>query len=201
MSAGRPPAVGGVEVRDVRHAYGENVVLDGLSATFPAGTVTAVLGANGSGKTTLGRLLLGLEEPAAGVVSVPAGVRRAAVFQDERLCEHLTAVGNVRLVLPRSVPRTHVEEALRAVGLVGAELTRPVRELSGGQRRRVAIVRALVGDAGLVVLDEPFTGLDDAARAATRTWVRERLAGRVGVLVTHDPDDVVWFGAREVRLG
>lgn len=200
MSAGRP-AAGGVEVRDVRHAYGEHVVLDGLSAAFPAGTVTAVLGANGSGKTTLGRLLLGLEEPAAGVVAVPAGVRRAAVFQDERLCEHLTAVGNVRLVLPRSVPRAHVEEALRAVGLVGTELTRPVRELSGGQRRRVAIVRALAGDAGLVVLDEPFTGLDDAARAATRAWVRERLAGRVGVLITHDPDDVAWFGAREVRLG
>lgn len=192
---------GGVEVRGVRHAYGENVVLDGLDAAFPAATVTAVLGANGSGKTTLGRLLLGLEEPAAGVVAVPAGMRRAAVFQDERLCEHLSAVGNVRLVLPRSVPRAQVEEALRAVGLHGAELVRPVRELSGGQRRRVAIVRALVGDAGLVVLDEPFTGLDATARDVTRAWVRERLAGRVAVLITHDPDDVTWFGAREVRLG
>jgi len=191
----------GVVLSDVRHAYGETVVLDGLTATFPAGGVTAVLGANGSGKTTLGRLLLGLERPLSGVVDVPAGMRRAAVFQDERLCEHLTAVGNVRLVLPRSVPRSHVEAALAAVGLDGAELTRPVRELSGGQRRRVAIVRALVGDAELVVLDEPFTGLDSGARDATRAWVRERLAGRVGVLVTHDPDDVAWFDAREVRLG
>jgi NitT/TauT family transport system ATP-binding protein len=201
MSAERTVGEGAVEVRGVRHAYGENVVLDGLSATFPAGTVTAVLGANGSGKTTLGRLLLGLEVPAAGVVAVPPGVRRAAVFQDERLCEHLSAVGNARLVVPRSVPRAQVEAGLHAVGLGGEELVRPVRELSGGQRRRVAIVRALVGDAGLVVLDEPFTGLDTAAREATRTWVRERLAGRVAVLITHDPDDVAWFGAREVRLG
>jgi NitT/TauT family transport system ATP-binding protein len=162
-----------------------------------------VLGPNGSGKTTLGRLLLGLVAPSAGSVSGVAGLRRAAVFQDNRLVEHLTAVGNVRLVLPRSFPRSAVVAALHDVGLDSATLAKPVRALSGGQRRRVAVVRGLLPDASLVVLDEPFTGLDVDARAATLDWVRARLtlAGPTALLITHDPAEASYFGAAVVRLG
>lgn len=184
----------------VSKAYGEHVVLSSFSLSLPPGSVTAVLGPNGSGKTTLGRLLLGLVFPDAGTISGLSGLRRAAVFQDNRLVEHLTAVGNVRLVLPRSAPRSVVVAALREVGLSDESLGIPVRQLSGGQRRRVALVRGLLPDADLVVLDEPFTGLDTAARATALAWTRERLAGRTALLITHDPSDVTFFGAHEVRL-
>lgn len=190
-----------ITLSGVSKRFGERVVFADLSLTLPDGSVTAVLGPNGSGKTTLGRLLLGLVAPDAGTVSGLDGLRRAAVFQDNRLVEHLTAVGNVRLVLPRSVPRSAVVDELRAVGLDDAALATPVRALSGGQRRRVAVVRGLMADADLVVLDEPFTGLDTAAKAATLAWCRSRLAGRTALLITHDPSEAEYFGATVVRLG
>lgn len=189
-----------IRLRGVGVELGGRVVLDGLDLDLPDASVTAVMGPNGSGKTTLARVLLGLVEPTSGTVEGLTGLARAAVFQEDRLVGHLDAVANVRLVLPRAVPTGHVVDALVATGLAGADLTAPVRALSGGQRRRAAVVRALLTDADLVVLDEPFTGLDGRARRLTRTLVRERCARRTTVLVTHDADDVAWFGARLVTL-
>ncbi|OJV81111.1 MAG: hypothetical protein BGO37_16685 [Cellulomonas sp. 73-92] len=184
----------------VTKAFGPLVVLRDLSLTLAPGTVTAVLGANGSGKTTLGRLLLGLDTPTSGTISGLSGMRGAAVFQDNRLAPHLTAVGNVRLVLPRSATRAFVEDALKAVGLADESLRKPVRSLSGGQRRRVAIVRGVLAPSDVLVLDEPFTGLDTDAKALTLAWVRDRLDGRTTLLITHDPAEAVFLSATVVRL-
>ena len=184
----------------VTKAFGPLVVLRDLSLTLAPGTVTAVLGANGSGKTTLGRLLLGLDTPTSGTISGLSGLRGAAVFQDNRLAPHLTAVGNVRLVLPRSATRAFVEDALRAVGLADESLRKPVRSLSGGQRRRVAIVRGVLAPSDVLVLDEPFTGLDTDAKALTLAWVRDRLDGRTTLLITHDPAEATFLDATVVRL-
>lgn len=190
-----------ITLRGVTKLFGDQVVLDGLDLDLTDGGATAVMGANGSGKTTLGRLLLGLATPDAGTISVPAGLLRAAVFQEDRLCEQLTAVGNVRLVLDRSVRARAVIEELRRVGLDDDALAKPVRDLSGGQRRRVVLVRGLMAEADLVVLDEPFTGLDVDAKVLALEYARERCAGRTTLLITHDVADAAWFGARVVRLG
>ncbi len=184
----------------VTKAFGPLVVLRDLSLTLAPGTVTAVLGANGSGKTTLGRLLLGLDAPTSGSITGLAGLRGAAVFQDNRLAPHLTAAGNVRLVLPRSATRAFVEESLGAVGLSDESLRKQVRSLSGGQRRRVAIVRGVLAPSDVLVLDEPFTGLDVDAKALTLAWVRDRLDGRTTLLITHDPAEAAFFSATVVRL-
>ena len=117
-----------------------------------------------------------------------------------RLAPHLTAVGNVRLVLPRSATRAFVEDALRAVGLADESLRKPVRSLSGGQRRRVAIVRGVLAPSDVLVLDEPFTGLDTDAKALTLAWVRDRLDGRTTLLITHDPAEASFLDATVVRL-
>jgi ABC-type multidrug transport system ATPase subunit len=187
-------------MRAVTKRYGDQVVLDGLDLDLPDGAATAVMGPNGSGKTTLGRLLLGLEAPDVGDVLGLEGRRRAAVFQEDRLCEHLDAVANVRLVLRRGAPASTAVTELRALGLDEASLHKPVRALSGGQRRRVAIARALLADADLLVLDEPFTGLDATARARVIPDVVRRCAGRTVLLVTHDPEEAAAFGARVVTL-
>ncbi|NLE71341.1 MAG: ATP-binding cassette domain-containing protein [Actinomycetales bacterium] len=188
-----------ITLRGVTKRYGEQVVLDGLDLDLPDGAVTALMGPNGSGKTTLARLVLGLEEPDAGEIDGLAGRRVVAAFQEDRLCEQLSAVGNVRLVLER----TRVAEAataLREAGLDDDALAKPVRELSGGQRRRVALVRALVADADVVVLDEPFKGLDRAAHARLLDVVRERTAGRTVLLITHDAAEAEALGAKVVTL-
>lgn len=189
-----------IALRGVTKRFGDEVVLDGIDLDLAPGALTAVMGPNGSGKTTLGRLLLGLERPDGGTIVGLEGRRRAAVFQEDRLCEQLTAVGNVRLVLDRTVPTSVVIDELRRVGLDDESLDKPVRELSGGQRRRVAIVRALIAPAELIILDEPFTGLDVEAKSAVMAHVRERCAGRTTVLITHDRAEAEWFGARVVDL-
>lgn len=188
-----------VTLNAVTKRYGDHVVLDGLGLVFEPETMTALTGPNGIGKTTVARLLLGLETPDAGSVTGVQGLRRSAVFQEDRLCGHLDAVANVRLVLDRERRASAVEE-LALVGIAGEDASKPVRELSGGQRRRVAIARAMAVRSDLVVLDEPFTGLDAETKPAVMAYVRERIAGRTAVLITHDPAEVEFFAARIVRL-
>ena len=189
-----------ISLRGVTKRFGDQVVLDGFDLDLAEGGVTALMGQNGSGKTTLARLVLGLTTPDAGAVSGTAGRRGAMTFQEDRLCDQLTAVRNVRLVLDRSVSRAAVVAELSRVGLDGESLTKPVRDLSGGQRRRVAIVRALMADADLVVLDEPFKGLDADGKNVLMAYVQERRAGRTMLLITHDPAEAEWFGAHVVEL-
>ena len=189
-----------ITLRGVTKRFGAQVVLDGLDLDLAEGGVTALMGPNGSGKTTLGRLLLGLAVPDGGVIHGLDGRRRAAVFQEDRLCEQLTAVGNVRLVLDRTTRRSAVVAELRRVGLDGESLAKPVRDLSGGQRRRVAIVRALMAEADLIVLDEPFKGLDAEARILLMEYARERCDGRTTLLITHDPAEAQWSGGRLVEF-
>jgi len=189
-----------IALRGVTKRFGEQVVLDGLDLDLADGGVTAVMGPNGSGKTTLARLVLGLTTPDGGAITGLACRRGAVTFQEDRLCDQLTAVRNVRLVLDRSVSTTAVVTELSRVGLDGESLAKPVRDLSGGQRRRVAIVRALMADADLVVLDEPFKGLDADGKAVVMAYVRERRAGRTMLLITHEPSEAEYFGARVVEL-
>lgn len=189
-----------ITVRRLTVRFGDQVVLDGLDLDLPPG-VTAVMGPNGSGKTTLARVLLGLIDPDDGVVDGLDGARRAAAFQEDRLCRQLTAVRNVRLVMDRATPAQLVVDELRRVGLDGDSLTKPVRDLSGGQRRRVAIVRAVLPPADLVVLDEPFKGLDTDAKAQVLPYVREHCAGRTVLLITHDRAEAEWFDAPVLALG
>ncbi|UJP39744.1 ABC transporter ATP-binding protein [Cellulomonas palmilytica] len=188
-----------IALEDLTVRFGEHVVLDRLCLELPDGATTAVTGPNGAGKTTLARVLLGLVRPSSGRVRGLAGRARAAAFQEDRLCEQLSAPANVRLVLPRSSGDL-AAEGLRAVGLDDAAWHGPVRALSGGQRRRVALVRALLPAADLVVLDEPFVGIDAASRADVLAWTRDRLAGRTALLVTHDPAEAAALGATVVRL-
>lgn len=191
-----------VELREVEKGYGELSVLAGASARLEGGRAHVVMGPSGAGKTTLLRLVAGLEEPDSGEVVRPRG-RLAMTFQEDRLLDGLTATANVRLPHGRLRGRALGEflererEALRAVGLpVDA---RPVRELSGGQRRRVAILRCVLAPADVLLLDEPLKGMDDGTVGRVMSYVAPLLEGRTVVWVTHDPreaallpDPVAW---------
>ena len=183
-----------IEFVNVSKAFGEKTVLSGLNCTFPEGRITCILGPSGCGKTTLLNLILGLLKPDGGEIrGVPEG-RIAAVFQEDRLIGHLSALSNVRMVLRRGFPETEILRALEAVGL-GDSARQPVCELSGGMRRRAALVRALLADSPLVVMDEPFKGLDGDTRASAIAFTRRMLAGRTALIVTHDPAEPDLLGA------
>lgn len=175
-----------LKVENIQKRYGDKLVLDGLSAQFPEGTVTGIAGASGCGKTTLFQILLGLEKPDAGyVLGRPEGPI-GCVFQEDRLIEAMTARDNLRILWRRrAIPEADIESALTALGL-GAALDQPVRELSGGMKRRVALARGLLTPSPLVLLDEPYKGLDEATRREAMAFTAQRLKGRTALMITHD---------------
>ena len=122
-------------VKNLSKSFDGKAVLSGLSFELPDRGVVAVEGRSGAGKTTLLNILLGLVPPDAGMIDGLADRRATAVFQENRLLEHWSAMRNIRLVCPRSVTDADIREHLREVGLAGEEKT-PVRALSGGMKRR-----------------------------------------------------------------
>lgn len=185
-------------VKDLTKRYGETSVLEGFSHTFPEGETTVIMGPSGGGKTTLLRLILGLEAPDGGAVLLPEGARFSAVFQEDRLCENVSAVANLRLVRP-DLTRPQAEELLHGLGL--EDTRQPVREYSGGMKRRVAILRALIAPYDVLVADEPFKGLDEATKERVMTFFREQTRGRTVLLVTHEESEAAWFGGPVVTVG
>ena len=187
-------------LQNLRKAYDGHIVLNGLSHTFPQGTLTCVTGRSGCGKTTLLRLIAGLETPDAGrVLGVPEG-GVSMVFQEDRLPPQLDAADCLRCVLKRDARReARIAGALASLDLAEAS-GQPVREYSGGMRRRVALARALLFPSPLVLLDEPFKGLDAATRRRAIDFCRPLLAGRTTLLVTHDPEDIADFQGNRLEL-
>lgn len=183
---------------DLCKSFDGNVVIDHLSYTFPGG-ITCILGPSGCGKTTLLKMILGLTVPDHGrILGVPRGPI-PTVFQEDRLIEPLSAADNVRLVLPKSHPASAIRDVLEHLGLDAAS-PQPVREMSGGMRRRVALARALLADGPLVVMDEPFKGLDEETRRKAAALTRSKLTGRTVLIVTHDPDEVALLNANRFDL-
>lgn len=186
-----------IELKNIWKAYGEKQVLRDFSYAFPAGKTTCVMGASGCGKTTLLRLLLGLEAPDSGkILGVPP--RKSAVFQENRLCDAISAPANLRLTAP-ALSRSRAEQLLRDAGL-GDSLHQPVRELSGGMRRRVAILRALTADYDLLLADEPFTGLDDDTKRGVMELFQMHTKGKTVIIVTHEEREAEFFGGAPLRL-
>ena len=197
---------GAIRLAGVCKRFGNTVALDHVDLEVPLGHTTVLMGPSGGGKTTLLRLLLGLERPDAGTVEGLEGLRPSAVFQEDRLCENLTVMANV--CLPHKMPRGperdelcgHVRQMLVAVGLAGCE-RHPVRTLSGGMKRRVAILRAVLADFDLIAFDEPLKGLDPSTKDSVMGAIGPLLAGKTTIWVTHDTDDLGYFpGARVVRM-
>ena len=179
-------------------AFGGKAVLQDFSCELEAGRVTALMAPSGAGKTTLLRILLGLETADSGEITGLSGKRLAAVFQEDRLLDFMTPVDNIRLPEPK-LERAMILREMAAMGRTGCE-NQPVRELSGGMRRRVAILRALLCGADVIALDEPFKGLDEATRARVIAETRRLCRGKTVLLVTHEAAEAERMGAKIVGL-
>ena len=172
--------------------FGEKTLFRDLCLTVDG---PAVLWApSGWGKTTLLRILMGLDTPTAGRVR---GVgRAAAVFQEDRLCPQLTALQNVTLVLPGSEKqyKEQIEDDFQQLGMDAAALALPAARLSGGQKRRTALLRALWAPSDTLLLDEPFTGMDPDTLAAAAALLRARCGTEPVLLATHDREAIRLLG-------
>lgn len=194
-----PPAIDAV---DLTKRFGRTAAVDGADLRVAAGELVALLGPSGSGKTTLLRLVAGFEVPDAGSVTIGGRVvagegvwaepdrrRIGMVFQDGALFPHLTVAENLAFGRPRA---GRAGECLELVGLAARGSAYP-HELSGGERQRIALARALAADPEVVLLDEPFTSLDEALRVELREEVAQilRAAGASALLVTHSQQEAL----------
>ena len=164
------------------------------------GSRTVLSDPSGTGKTTLVRTVCGLLAPLAGRVEAPAWGELSVQFQDTRLVEAMTAEQNVLLCSAGALSAGEAH-ALLAELLPEDALGRPVAELSGGQRRRVELARALAHPGTAVVLDEPFASLDADSHKVAAAFVVRRLCGRTLLVASHAPGDVEFLDAQPARLG
>lgn len=185
-----------MKIQHLCKSFDGKMVLDHVSLTLESGGAACLMAPSGRGKTTLLRCIAGLETPDSGqITDLPE--RIAYVFQEDRLCDGFSAVDNIRLVTGKALGEGEIRRHLEELGLAGS-LDQPVRELSGGMRRRVVISRAVCFGADLLLLDEPFKGLDDEARQQTADYILRHRGAAAILCVTHDREDAAALGGADI---
>ena len=206
--------IDGLHVNNLSHAFGNEIVVNGVSVFVAPGEVVCLLGPSGCGKTTLLRVAAGLERLQNGQIRIgetivddgATGLRVppdqrgiGLMFQDYALFPHLNVRENISFGIGADTPvrRAWAETALEHMGLSRQGESYP-HTLSGGQQQRVALLRALATEPSVLLLDEPFSGLDVARRAAVRgqSLAMLRDTGVATLLVTHDPEEAMFMADR-----
>ncbi|MDL2274197.1 ATP-binding cassette domain-containing protein [Oscillospiraceae bacterium OttesenSCG-928-G22] len=188
-----------ITVSNLTKTYGGKRVLHHFGMELAAGSVTCLMGPSGCGKTTLLHILLGILPYDAGTVSGLEGKRVSAVFQEDRLCENLSVLRNLLLVLPGKPDGAELLRELQAVGLAEDAKT-PAGDLSGGMKRRVAILRALLVNPDVLILDEPFSGLDEDRKRSVMEYFKRKTEGKTVLFVTHDAEEAELLDADVITM-
>ena len=196
------PSDGRIRVQSLYKSFGEKHVLKGLDLSVPYGKITCLMGPSGCGKTTLFRILMGFEQADSGkITGIPYPI--SAVFQEDRLAEDFSVMTNILMPLnfaSAAAAEPARQKALELLKKTGLDVLpgQKVRELSGGMKRRVAILRALMPESRLLLLDEPLKGLDEKNRNDVINVLRS-YEGTI-LMVTHDPGEAELLGAEILKM-
>ena len=181
-----------IDIREKK--FGDKVIFRDFSFSVSEGERVLITGESGRGKTTLLRLIAGLDGEYEGSIDFPSPVM---LFQEERLIENMSVLSNLMLVTTK---REKAALLLEKAGLGGEEKS-IVSSLSGGMKRRVSIVRLLLLESSVYLLDEPFTGLDDETKRKTAALITEKTEGKTVIVVSHTEGDGMLLGCtRETAL-
>ena len=186
-----------LDLKGITKKYNGETVLEDVSMSFETGKRYLLKGVSGAGKTTIIRLIMGLEEPDAGLIAIHNGsgssfrdykkslktVRFGTVFQEDRLCENKDALTNIRIV-NSGLSRDDIMSELDRL-LPKEDINKPVSELSGGMKRRVSLIRACAIDRDIYLLDEPFTGLDSENAIRAAGYIDEKTRGGILIITSH----------------
>lgn len=185
-----------LQVEGVTIAYPPNPpILHDISFSLAEGSITALMGSSGLGKTSLLHLFAGLLKPAAGHVTAAATFKTTVMFQEDRLLPWVSAVKNVVLGMPQPDEQA-AGRLLKRMDI--ADIHALPAALSGGMKRRVALARALLAGGDLLLLDEPFTGADDAMKENLSSVILE--SGKTVLFSTHDERDAALMRAQILLL-
>ena len=187
-----------ITINNLVKSFDDKAVLRGFSLEIRDGETVCIMGPSGCGKTTLINILLGLVCQDEGeITGVPQ--KAAAVFQEPRLCEEFSLLSNVKIAAAKGTDVREIDACLEGLGLQGLA-GKKVRVLSGGQKQRAAIARALLSDYDLIVMDEPFKGLDEGTRETVMDFVRKSVAGKTCIIVTHERKEAEFFSERIINM-
>ena len=180
----------------VSFSYGEKQMMHDFSLSIEKENVLCLFGESGCGKTTVLRLLLGLEKPDSGNIYGIGKWKAAAVFQEDRLLPFWSLQKNIALT---ATDAGAAEENMKALGLLEVK-DKAISSLSGGMKRRAAIARALAAEFDYLILDEPFTGLDDENIRRAAAHIRAVAKDRPIVMVTHSESEIAYMGAKKIIM-
>ena len=181
-----------MRLKNICKSFKDVEVLKDFNLSVGEGEHIAIMGKSGKGKTTVLNMIMGFELPDSGEMEIPNEM--SAVFQENRLSEDFSAISNVCLM---SADKERSNEILKKLGIDG---TKTVNTMSGGQKRRVALARCLVRDAGLYIFDEALKGLDENTKAVAMTVIKEYTDGKSAIFVTHDINEAKDFADRIVEI-
>ena len=188
-----------MKITNLCKSYNGEVVLNNLSLTLEHGKRYCLMAPSGSGKTTLFRILMEFETPDSGQIDGLEQMTLAAVFQEDRLLEGYTAPENIRFVTGNQYSSQELDRILLRL-LPAESLSKPIREFSGGMKRRTAILRALLAPSDFIIMDEPFTGLDTETKRNVIELIKEYTEGKLLLLSTHYEEDAELLDAELLHL-
>ena len=186
-------------ITDLCKTFDDNEVLKNVNITLKDNSIYCLMGTSGIGKTTLLRILMGLEHADSGSISGIDIKSISCMFQEDRLIHDLSAIDNVRIVLRGKNNRDEISNNLLSI-LPDDSLDMPVSSLSGGMKRRVALARELSYPGKLIILDEPFTGLDKDTKLNVIDYILKMRNNRTLLITTHGTDDANLLGAEIIKL-
>lgn len=188
-----------ITLQNISKSYGDTSVLSDLSLTFAANGTYCLMAPSGTGKTTLLKILMGLVPADSGTIYGLNHYQVSAVFQENRLLENYSALQNIRFVTGNRYSNAALLQKLTLL-LPEDCLSQPVSELSGGMKRRLCILRALLAPFDLLLMDEPFTGLDSGNRQKAIRLIRETTVDKLLIAATHNPGDAALLNAEIIHL-
>ena len=188
-----------ININNLTKKYGKKKILKNFSLEIEAGKVTALMGKSGFGKTTLIRILMGLEKYDEGKITGLENQKISTVFQEDRLCENLSAITNISIVCEKETSIREISAELEKIGLKESQ-NKPVKTLSGGMKRRVAIIRCIMAKSDIIIFDEPLKGLDEITKKNVINYLKEKIRGKTVIIVTHDIEEARQLDSTIVNL-
>lgn len=181
-----------INIENISFAYEDKIVFENYSQRFPIGETSVIMAPSGFGKTTLLYMIAGLISPTNGNINIPINNPKFSfAFQDLRLIESLNVKKNITLV-NSNISTNDLDKCLEALAIKDLA-DKKVSTLSGGEKSRVSIARALMADYDILLLDEPFNGLDDTTKDNVIKYIKEKTAHKTVLLVTHNKDEADYF--------
>ena len=189
-----------IKVCNLTKSFGDNTVLNNFSEVFSDGLTTCIMGESGCGKTTLLKILDGTLEYESGEVTNLENIKKSVVFQNDRLIDTHTVYRNIRVICGNGVTKSQILNSLGEVGLSNDVLYEKISNLSGGMKRRISIICAVLYGGEVFLLDEPTKGLDDNNKKNVIDYIKANTKGKTVIWVTHDKDEANYAADKTVYM-